>query len=560
MPAIANLLLALFLLGGMSTAQAAKFNCSITSVSPADPTEGEAVTFEGTATDGGSPYNFTWDFGDGSSSVDTGVAEGGTSSVTNTYTTADTYTVTMTVNGKLNGRKQSTCKLKGQLPTATVVVGPAGGNNPPVVTNPGTQTNDEGDTVSLSINATDDDPGDILDYSASGLPANLGIDASTGLISGTVAAGAAANSSYSVTVDVNDGTDTTQVSFQWVVNVNVADCNPATTDVSINTTSQSGCPDAVILEQEIVSNDIPAPDGNTYSVLAINDLGMHCGDLDTRISSILPPFQVLLGQVIQKGSSPTLNPAGVSLEYSAASNLNDPASDPVTQSFPGLLSNGSTYKTNFWNTVINTGVYNAFYPFDIDGMMTEDLGLPVPNVKTLYINGAGNVVPGGTGIIEAVQHAMPGIDNPYGGDNFGNAPQAVQEHYDDKPFFIDFPFGYVAENVNWYEGAGIPFAAYDDYGRENAYPLVRVEAKLGTETVSTVDTVLPISGEASCTNCHTTLDDYVSVHGDGTKHRTSEPTLTLSNANLPVAISVDDEEDMPPMVSLEYAADINVLR
>ena len=61
-----------------------------------------------------------------------------------------------------------------------------------------------------------------------------------------------------------------------------------------------------------------------YSVLAINDLGMHCGDLDTRIASILPPFQVLLAQVIRKGADPTLNPDGVIIEYSAAANPADP--------------------------------------------------------------------------------------------------------------------------------------------------------------------------------------------------------------------------------------------
>ncbi len=45
-------------------------------------------------------------------------------------------------------------------------------------------------------------------------------------------------------------------------------------------------------------NPTTRPDGPSslaalHSV-AINDLGMHCGDLDTRIASILPPFQVLL--------------------------------------------------------------------------------------------------------------------------------------------------------------------------------------------------------------------------------------------------------------------------
>lgn len=330
-----------------------------------------------------------------------------------------------------------------------------------------------------------------------------------------------------------------------------ATCNPADpTGISINSTSQSGCPTGHVPEQASVPND-------SYSVLAINDLGMHCGDLDTRVASILPPFQVLLAQVVQKGADPTLNPSGVSVYYSAASNPNDPI---LSQNlFEGVLGNGDTYKTNFWSSAVAGGSYNAFYPFDIDAYMTNDLGLPVPNLETLYISN-GNVVPGGTGVIDAVQHAMPGIANPYGADNLGNDPQLVEEHYTNKPFFVDFPFGYVAQGVNWFEGAGIPFSAFDDFGRENAYPLVRVQAKNAAGNVlSTVDTVLPISGEASCSNCHTTSQDYMSVHG--TPNRTNDPTQALTDAGLPTATSLDDpDSDMPPKVSLEYAADINVLR
>ena len=318
-------------------------------------------------------------------------------------------------------------------------------------------------------------------------------------------------------------------------------------DTSINSTSvNSDCQNTTVV------NQVSKVANNSYSVLAINDLGMHCGDLDTRISSILPPFQVLLGQVIQKGSTPVLNPAGINLYYSAASNPNDPI---LGNNLSGVMSDGSSYKTNFWDTVINSKVYNAFYPFDIDAMMGEDLGLPVPNLADLYIDSSGNVVPAGTGIIHAVQHAMPGIANPYS----DNVRQRVQEHYTDKPFFVGFPFGYVAADVNWYEGAGIPFSAFDDFGRENAYPLVRVEARNGNSTVATVDTVLPISGEASCTNCHADNADYISVHG--VDNRTDIPTAALSTAGLPVATSVDDPDgNMPPMVSLEYAADINILR
>ena len=54
-------------------------------------------------------------------------------------------------------------------------------------------------------------------------------------------------------------------------------------------------------------------------------------------------------------------------------------------------------------------------------------------------------------LIEETQEAIEAIT--------ANNPQHVQEHYNDKPFFVDFPFGYVAAGVNWYEGAGISFAA-----------------------------------------------------------------------------------------------------
>jgi hypothetical protein len=328
-------------------------------------------------------------------------------------------------------------------------------------------------------------------------------------------------------------------------------------DTSINSTSQSGCPDVKVTEEQIIPNA-------THSVLAINDLGMHCGDLDTRIASILPPFQVLLAQVVEKGQTPTLNPAGVDIYYSAASNANDPVADV----FEGVMGNGDTFKTNFWDFPIPARTYDPFYPAaalpagGLAEIVLHDIGLPVPNVEEYYIGPDGLVdackVTGGDGVdcdgtLAAVLHAMPGIAGPY----TANDPQLAQEHYEHKPFFLNFPFGYVAEGVNWHEGAGIPFAAFDDFGRENAYPLVRVQAQSGNNVLSTVDTVLPISGEASCTNCHAEATDYESV--EGVPPRTQDPITALGT--LPVATTLDDpDSNLPPRVSLEYAADINLLR
>jgi hypothetical protein len=327
---------------------------------------------------------------------------------------------------------------------------------------------------------------------------------------------------------------------------------PGQPGISINSTSRNSAnpvTGTVPLQPQVLNSN--------YSVLAINDLGMHCGDLDTRVASILPPFQVLLAQVIKKGGTPVLNPAGTSVFYSAAYNPKDPILGQAG-AFTGVAGDGSTYKTNFWD-VVALGAYDPFYPALVTPLatglagatvpVTVDVGLPVPNTESLYI-GPDGVVNSSDERLVAEQHRMPGITNPYN----ANVPQRINERYDDKPFFVNFPFGYVANNVNWFEGAGIPFTTFDDVGRENAYPLVRVQARSGNNVLATVDTVLPVSGEASCSNCH-------SDPADVQNSRSSIPTNTLRAAGLPVATSVDDPApDLPMKVSIEYAADINILR
>lgn len=131
--------------------------------------------------------------------------------------------------------------------------------------------------------------------------------------------------------------------------------------------------------------------------------------------------------------------------------------------------------------------------------------------------------------LSAVQHAMPGVARP----DLANDPQRCAELYGDTPFFVSFPFGYVASDAEWLEGAGIPFAAFDDLGRENPYPPVRVQARSKTNGVlATVDTVLPISGEASCKNRHASTAD-VPVSADAPDAGVA--TRPLTAAQLPVA-------------------------
>ncbi len=86
--------------------------------------------------------------------------------------------------------------------------------NTVTVTNPGNQTGTPGTAASLQIKATDSASGQTLTYSATGLPAGLSINSSTGLISGTPTTAG----SSSVTVTAKDTTGASgSASFTWTV-------------------------------------------------------------------------------------------------------------------------------------------------------------------------------------------------------------------------------------------------------------------------------------------------------------------------------------------------------
>ncbi|WP_232734170.1 putative Ig domain-containing protein [Kitasatospora sp. CB02891] len=96
--------------------------------------------------------------------------------------------------------------------THAILTHGGGTTNTVTVTNPGSQSGTVGTAASLQIHATDSASGQTLTYAATGLPAGLSINSSTGLISGTPTA--AGTSSVTVTA-----TDTTgaagSTSFGW---------------------------------------------------------------------------------------------------------------------------------------------------------------------------------------------------------------------------------------------------------------------------------------------------------------------------------------------------------
>ncbi len=419
--------------------------------------------------------------------------------------------------------------------------GSGGGNTPPVANANGPYSGIAGQPISFSSAGSNDPDGTTLSYVW-----DFGDGNSSTQANPSHAYSAAGG--YTATLSV---TDADGASDSQTATVTVSESQPVS-DVSINSTSQNGVPGDPVPEQSFVNQ-------SGYRVFAVNDLGMHCGDFDTRVSSILPPFNVMHATVIQRGAEPeVLSPAdGVEVYYSAASNPDDPILSGINSAGSGpvysSMVNGVVFKTNFWDVAREAydpfyppGILPAFYPAGpVEGIL--DLGLPMPNVEQLYL---------GDGTLTADQQQMPGRFGPY----VENAVERFEAYVVDQPFFIDmlgtlnrnFQFGYVVEGVNWYEAPGIPVTAFDDYGRENPWPLYRVQAKIGDTILASVDTVVPISGEANCGACHNDVVDG----GNGAA------TSRLIDNGISVATVLDDPQEgvLPLEVSKEYAADLNLVR
>jgi hypothetical protein len=281
----------------------------------------------------------------------------------------------------------------------------------------------------------------------------------------------------------------------------------------------------------------------SFAVLAANDLGMHCADLDYQIFSILPPFNVIHAQVIQKGSKPVIVDGNtVDVYYSAASSALDPAGANSVNSF----SVGSVYKSNFWelasrNQSYGTEAYRRLYPsvtplvsaLDAYAPLADNVGLPVPDP---------NAFPS----LVIAQQGMP-----------VTGPQKFDRFDANLAFFTNFPFGANITGTNWFSADGIPILPKDDQGRLNAYPLMRIGAVTkGAAATSTplakVDVVVPVASEADCQNCHAAASDY----GSG---RAADFATTSKYAS-GVPWSIETSASAPGPETLQNAAKINILR
>ena len=173
----------------------------------------------------------------------------------------ETFENIMVTDGKVS-IGFSTLKDNAKISGIEILSSGASANLPPIITNPGNQSFVEGAAVSLQIQASDPDEGDVLKYTQTGLPASLFINATTGLISGSIAASAG---EYPVTVAVTDDAGlSNQASFKLTV-TGVPANNPPTV---INPGNQS------FVEGAAVSLQIQASDPDEGDVLKYTQTGL----------------------------------------------------------------------------------------------------------------------------------------------------------------------------------------------------------------------------------------------------------------------------------------------
>ncbi len=171
-------------------------------------TVGTPVSLQIQATDSASGQTLTYS----ATGLPAGLSINSTSGlISGTPTTAGTSSVTVTA--------KDTTGASGSA-SFTWTINPATGNTV-TVTNPGNQTGTVGTAVSLQIQASDSASGQTLTYSATGLPAGLSINSTTGLISGTPTTAGTS----SVTVTAKDTTGASgSATFTWTISASGGGC------------------------------------------------------------------------------------------------------------------------------------------------------------------------------------------------------------------------------------------------------------------------------------------------------------------------------------------------
>ena len=227
--------------------------------------------------------------------------------------------------------------------------GSGGGGNTVTVTNPGNQSGTVGTAASLQVHASDSASGQTLTYSATGLPAGLSINSSTGLISGTPTTAATSN----VTVKATDTTGASgSAAFSWAIasaggGGGGKQCTTtATSDISADCFAASN---GTISVTSATDSNPSGVDGNQTAQLSNGDyleysninFGSGSSQFDARVASGASPGVSGLVEVV----------------------LDNPSNSPVGSFAVANTGGWSTWKTIPANISRVTGTHNVYLVF-----------------------------------------------------------------------------------------------------------------------------------------------------------------------------------------------------
>lgn len=230
--------------------------------------------------------------------------------------------------------------------------------------------------------------------------------------------------------------------------VNVRGVAAGSATITVRDSNTSRTVSVIVLSQPTP----PPPVSSSYSLLAWNDLGMHCVDgKDYSVFSILPPYNNLHAHLINRTAPGNKQvTAGVTLTYESFRDAQ------------GSINTFSAGKTNFWNWVVNlfgAGIQPNY------GLNLNPAG--PSNPTAMWFNGSLTAASGA------------GAKLTYNGTQ------------------------------GWWEADGIPIMPYADdkdvNGNfvKNFYPMVKVTAWDGSgNELASAKVVLPVSDEMTCKACH----------------------------------------------------------